>query len=980
MAIQSVAREDVTSYEGQANRPSATGGDAAEWLRAVEQQHANVVNDGNDGGPTNAIPPRFNDQPTKRATIEKNIGRLTDPKGDFAQKLSAIAALAKDLQPNELKDLLAKCGVNDAALAKLVTDKDALGAVAKLTDPKSNALDRISAALTLTKSIGALAPDKYADALKQFLAAVPAGAKLADAISKFIDPKAKPFDKVKASFALAQALRDSAGKEFPRIASNLLATDSFFKCVNDALTLQDPNASLQDKAKAALNLAATVPDLAGDTRKIAGFLKQIGVSSADAIGRQAANMAAQSLPKAVADSLAPQVRSKLTPAQIDELGKLASDDKLKDVLPAALKKLKDPEALDSLLASLRRAGDKDAQKAVLDFVSKSGEGVADKLLTSTIDGKPASEVLADLVRNLSPEARDSLAKIAKSFDADALCTLLRLGSKVDVKLADEMLPKLASLDGKVASDAMKLVGKMLDSVISKFGVKMSAEVATKVLDGVVKAIPLAGAAPAVCDAVHLAQVAANDRLPPEIRFLALAGCQLNGTDAALAIAQPFIDEFAVPVAAAVAMSVAETGIDLVVADQEAKFNADPKGYRAPQWLTAVDVGAAAAMGPEGVTEMFGMFGPEGAENAFATATQLGGKAAEDAGTDITIADAKGLRSAEHFTAQDLHRLADMIRHPERFGQAAVQLGREAAQKLSELARGTDALAKVAAKQLDGLVTDLEREGHQGMRALVWIASHPGAAASRAVSALTDIAEQGLRQGSEAGRVMAKAAMDALGEAKGALAAAGADAREALRAADRATQRVAAAAIALGQKGLDALAWMAQHPGQSAEMAKQVLVNLASTGGMLAKEAYDKLVGLGHDGIELTKQVARNLAADGKNAVDMLGYVVEHPGAAGADLRRIALNGLKDIAKGVGDEAQAATHALLGFVSDGIKDAEQTVRSLWAEGSADTKRIVAAWAQDFGPGLNEVLGGLGDVGSAAISDGKRVVGWVDHLFG
>jgi hypothetical protein len=979
MTIQLLGRDDV---RGQANQSSATGDDAAEWLRTVEQQHTNAVNGGNNGVPTNAIPPRFNDQTTKRATIEKNIGRLTDPKGDFAQKLSAIAGLAKDLQPNELKDLLAKCGVNDAALAKLVTDKDALGAVAKLTDPKSNALDRISAALTLAKSIGALAPDKYADAMKQFLAAVPAGAKLADAISKFIDPKAKPFDKVKASFALAQALRDSAGKEFPQIASKLLATDSFFKCVNDALTLQDPNASLQDKAKAALNLAATAPDLAGDARKIAGFLKQIGVSSADAdaIGRQSATMAAQSLPKAVADSLAPQVRSKLTRAEIDELGKLASDDKLKDVLPAALKKLKDPEAVDSLLASLRRAGDKGAQKAVLDVVSKSGDGVADKLLTSTIDGKPASEVLADLVRNLSPEARDGLAKIAKSFDADALSTLLRLGSKVDVKLADEMLPKLAGLDGKVASDAMKLVGKMLDAVISKFGVKMSAEVATKVLDGVVKAIPLAGAAPAVCDAVHLAQVAANGRLPPEIRFLALAGCQLNGADAALAIAQPFIDEFAVPVAAAVAMSVAETAIDLVVSDQEAKFNADPKDYRAPQWLTAVDVGAAAAMGPQGVTEMFAMFGPDGAENAFSTATQLGGKAAEDAGTAITIADAQGLRSAEHFTAQDLHRLADMIRHPQKFGQAAAQLGHEAAQKLSELAHGTGALAEVAAKQLDGLVTDLEREGQQGVRALGWIASHPGAAASRAVSALSDIAEQGLRQGSQAGRAMAKAAMDALGEAKGALAAAGGDARDVLRAADRATQRFTAAAIALGQKGVDALAWIAQHPDQSADMAKHALADLASSGGMLAKEAYDKLVGLGQDGIELTKQVARNLAADGKQAVDMLAYVVEHPGAAGADLRRIALNGLKDIAKGGSEEAQAATHALLGFVSNGIKDAEQTVRSLWAEGSVDTRRMVAAWAQDLGPGLNEVLGGLGDVGSAAISDGKKVVGWVDHLFG
>jgi hypothetical protein len=354
---------------------------------------------------------------------------------------------------------------------------------------------------------------------------------------------------------------------------------------------------------------------------------------------------------------------------------------------------------------------------------------------------------------------------------------------------------------------------------------------------------------------------------------------------------------------------------------------------------------------------------------------LGGRAAEDAATTLAIADAQGIREGEHLTALDLHGLAALIRSPKLRGQ----FGEAAARKLSELAHGTGALATAAGKELDKLVGDLKGLGQQGARALGWIASHPGEAATKAISALSDVANQGLKLGSAAGKAAAKAAMDALSEAKGALAAAGRD----YQAADRALQHFANSAIALGQKGLDTLAWMASHPGQSDDMAKHALVDIASKGGQFAKAAYDKLLALGSDGIELTKAVARNLAADEHKAVDMLAYVVAHPGAAGDEVRRIALNGLKDIAKGAGDGAKAATRAILGFAKNGIKDAEATAKSLWNEGGVDTKRIVAAVANDLG-GLKDVLGGLTDVASALDNAGvgaaKRAVGWVGNLFG
>jgi hypothetical protein len=373
------------------------------------------------------------------------------------------------------------------------------------------------------------------------------------------------------------------------------------------------------------------------------------------------------------------------------------------------------------------------------------------------------------------------------------------------------------------------------------------------------------------------------------------------------------------------MSGAELVIDLVVSDQQAKFASNPKGYQAPTGLGALDVGLAAAMGPAGVAQLAGFLGPTGFENVAAQTAQLGGKAAEDAATTLAIADAQGIRKGEHLTARDLHGLAALIRNP----KLSWQLRQAAVRKLSELAHGTGALATAAAKELDKLVADLNGLGQQGARALGWIASLPGEAATKAISALADLANRGLKL------------------------------------------------------GFDTLAGIASHPGQSAAMAKHALVDIASKGGQFAKSAYDKLLALGDDGIELTKAVARNLAADKKKAVDMLAYVVAHPGAAGAEVGRIALNGLKDIAKDDGDDAKAATRAILGFVKNGNKDAVDTVKSLWSEGSADTKRIVAAVANDLG-GLKEVLGGLTDVasalGDAGVGAAKRAVGWVGNLFG
>ena len=51
------------------------------------------------------------------------------------------------------------------------------------------------------------------------------------------------------------------------------------------------------------------------------------------------------------------------------------------------------------------------------------------------------------------------------------------------------------------------------------------------------------------------------------------------------------------------------------------------------------------------------------------------------------------------TAEGMHALADMIRHPEKFGAAAEQIVNGAIGKLGELAKGASELATAAKEQM-----------------------------------------------------------------------------------------------------------------------------------------------------------------------------------------------------------------------------------------------------------------------------------------
>lgn len=921
-----------------------------------------------------ALTEAFPELETSRAetveSISENAAQLRD--GSLEERISAAAALARDLQPERLPELLEHLGIEDQATVKLLTDTDALRAASTLADPEASAADKAGAALTLVDSIGELVPQELGEALRPYLAALPAASQLIDSIETFLDPEASALEKAEATLDLATAVRDSVGEAFPELAQRLRATESFSRSLAAGLTLLDPNASLQDRAAAAVELAANVPSLAGDARAIGDFLRGQGVSDADALRAAIDELpVADRLPESLRGSVDPEVAAALTPEQADELTRLAADPELAETLTATLGRLHDPQAVEALLGSLDGLDDSAARKALLDTLGGLQDGVADELLTSTLDGRPAAEALGGLMSRLGPEGRESFAKLVKDFDKGALEIALRLSDSAGDDVLESTLRVLGGADSRQAATALKA----LDGILSRAGVALTGEIAETVLRGLTKIIPIAGAVPAGYDAVRLSQLATDTSLPPDIRFLALQGTKLNAVDAGLSIAEPFIAAFfGIPVAADIAVGIAELGIDLVVTDQLSKYEADPDNYQAPDWLGALNVALAASQGPQGVAELALIYGPNGAVDLAGQVARFGGDAAIRAAEVSAELTAQGIGEGLHYTAEGLHLLADIIRNPSKYGEAAVELGQQAVAQLSELAQGAGELAQRAAEEL----------GAEGLEALGWIATHPGEAAERAISALSDLAQRGIELGTEAGRALAEGALTALGAARDALGVAGRAAQQAYDAATRAIDSAVDTAVELGERGIETLGWIATHPGEAAEIVREALVDVASEAGELAQAAYDQIIDLGQDGVELAQRVAGNLVDAGEAAVEMLEYVVNNPGEAAAEVRRVAVESLGAIAEGVGDAADAAAEALVGFVDNGIQEARDTVTHLLTSGGEAAQRVISTLGDELSEGMQEVVAGLADLGDAgldALNDLKNAgIGFAEDVLG
>ncbi|MDO5623482.1 MAG: LysM peptidoglycan-binding domain-containing protein [Pseudomonadota bacterium] len=888
-----------------------------------------------------------------------DLRKLADPASSDAERAAAGIALAEKLNssgmlPQQVRDTL------KPLIGAADTVSKAVNAAITLTDPDASAADKAQATLDVMESVAKFPQDSWSSILKPLENSVKSGKALVAAIEAWANPDASALDKAQATLKLATALKTSLGDISGDLKTHLRFADSSLATIGHALTLLDPDASVQDRAEAAIGLLADAPQVAGDVKALTEFLRGNGVGNATEVAQDVAERLNRSgLPPSLLGKLDGELAAQLTPDQVTSLNQLHG--RLGDELGDTLAKLRDPAAVDELIKALDGVPDEKAAKGLLQTLRGMKPGQADELLVSPINGKPASQALADIFSKLDDASARKLADMVGATDLKGARLAMEMADFADGDLLKQVLRQIP--DGKQAGQVLGALATMLDSS----GMRMTAKLAPTILNGLLKAIPVAGAVPAAIDVVRMGEIAGNPNLPPDIRYLALQAAKLNTVDAVWSVAEPFTAlAFGAGVAIDVVLAAAGIGMDLLITDQLEKYEqaqANGEPYEAPAWLQMANVGIAAAQGPQGAMELALIYGPEGATELVGSVARMGGDAAIAAVEMQQTLLAQGVGEGMQLTAEGLHTLADIIRDPAKYGAAAQQMVSNALDTLGEVARGAGELAEAARQQLGAVVDELQRMGMEGVQTLQWIASHPGEAAELAANALSSLVQEGLRIGGETGQQLVQSATQALTVAGELLAAGGEAAKAALDAVNGALQQAVDNLVAAGQQGLETLVWIANNPGQAADMAKDALLDVMAKGGELAEQAWNQVVALGEQGVQLATDVAHRLQDLGEAGVALLKYVVENPGEAADAVRQAALDTLENLARGVGDVAQAATQALTDFVDSGIEQARQTVEHLLTEGGAAAERIIETWSNELSAGAQAIIDGLKDVGDA-----------------
>jgi hypothetical protein len=899
--------------------------------------------------------------------------------GSAPEKIDALATLARvvPLDPGSgLRNVAKALKVDNQAVFDVACNPVALKSLSTLIDGQASKADKVAAALTLAHAVGQVAADNPArQAMDRYLKALPAGADVARAVGTWMDPKSSGVEKANAALDIAKAGQVFAGVAAPELKNKLRAADSLTASVGAALTLIDPNTSVADKAQAAIQLAANVPDIQGDVQQLREIFQKHKVPSyEDVLTHAAGSKVLAQLPADVQKSLSPEVAAELSKEELAQLEKLALDEELAPALNKALAGVKSPQAATALLKTLAtHEEDAAATKAVLDTLGGMRDGVAEKLLTSEIDGRPAAEVLGNVTAKFDAAERASLKRMLSEFGENESKFLLALAEKDSSGTIQELLKLGDKVDPKIVKRFLGVVEKIVD----KTGIQISAEVATKVSKALKAMLPVIGAGQAAKNISELKDIVANKDMPDAIRFLALENSELNAIDFVSSLAEAVDFETGLPVAVDIGLAGAELVLDLVISDQKAKFEADPAGYKTPDWLELANVAIAASRGPWGAADLLTIYGPNGTIDLTGRVARMTGKAAIHA-TEVALnMPADVLRQDAHAAAESLHLMADVIRNPGKYGKEAERLAKQAVDRLSDLAKSGYEVGKAAAKELKSLVGDLEKLGEKGVKALAWIASHPTEAAADAARALGKLAQQGLHMAGEAGKALTRAALQGLGQARDALVAAGQAVGDAAKAAYQAVSdavdSTVDAALKAGKAGVEALTWIVNNPGTAAKMVGGALVKAASKVGETAKLAYDTIVSLGEKGVALGKEVVGKLKDLGAAGVDLLTYVAQHPGQVAAAARKAACQALSDFAKQTGEIAEKAAKALVHLVDNGIGEAKDTVKVLLTESKEALKRIAKHWQGELTAGALEVIGGLKDLGDAGKDAAKNLAG-------
>lgn len=157
-------------------------------------------------------------------------------------------------------------------------------------DPSKTPAERLQAGLQtldqLQKNLPADKRKELPELMQGISKGLPAASQFANAVNKLSDPNASKLDKAKAVVDLANTAQEFLPEGTAR--QKLLETAGKFgapvKAIDNALKLTDPNASIQDKAKAFVGLVQGMGDTVDSIKDIGKALDSLGVSKALGLG------------------------------------------------------------------------------------------------------------------------------------------------------------------------------------------------------------------------------------------------------------------------------------------------------------------------------------------------------------------------------------------------------------------------------------------------------------------------------------------------------------------------------------------------------------------------------------------------------------------------------------------------------------------------------------------------------------------------
>jgi hypothetical protein len=429
---------------------------------------------------------------TAAAETQKDEGLkkvMSDPQ--FAKEISEGKTPKEAKENAEIKQAL---GLSEREMTNLTRNQNARNAARTLTqgligqDPKPNAFQMGNAVLTLAgQHSNVIRPEKLremlgSDKVNKYFGQIPNGNSFLGAAGALTNPNASPEAKAKAVLGAVNGLRGMAGAndKLAGLADEWRKMDGSFRAMGNALTLLDPNAKLEDKVLAGVQIAADIPGLVRDGKEFIKLLRENGVPDPEGLMKKSVdleNRTVAQLPDDVKDKLG-------APGSPDRARRVAALTELetrgipvKDLGPA-LTKLSSPDALDNAVSQIKNGTTPEQAKKYFATI-----GALDpKVATEALEDPRMAERLKSLSDKMpldleTDQLKGALGAVRSKEGLDALTTKLDDVAKTDPQQANRLAKLVKGMDaqeldkvlrnvdgaGQALDDLAKMAGKLDDA-------------------------------------------------------------------------------------------------------------------------------------------------------------------------------------------------------------------------------------------------------------------------------------------------------------------------------------------------------------------------------------------------------------------------------------------------------------------------------------------------------------------------------------